>query len=62
MDPIFLTLDNVIEIHREMIARYGGSDGIRDKGLLESAVATPHFFFLRVLNEWNDWNGLNDDR
>jgi death-on-curing protein len=51
MDPIFLTLDNVIEIHREMIARYGGSDGIRDKGLLESAVATPHFFFLRVLNE-----------
>ena len=40
MDPIFLTLDDVIEIHREMIARYGGSDGIRDKGLLESAVAT----------------------
>ena len=39
MDPIFLTLDEVIEIHRDMIERYGGSPGIRDQGLLESAVA-----------------------
>ena len=45
MDPKFLTLDDVIEIHGEMIARYGGSDGIRDKGLLESAVATPQASF-----------------
>ena len=45
MDPIFLTLDDVSEIHREMIARYGGSDGIRDKGLLESAVATAQASF-----------------
>jgi death-on-curing protein len=45
MDLIFLTLDDVSEIHREMIARYGGSDGIRDKGLLESAVATPQASF-----------------
>ena len=45
MDPKFLTLDEVIEIHGEMIARYGGSDGIRDKGLLESAVATPQAGF-----------------
>jgi len=45
MDPLFLTLDEVFEIHREMIAQYGGSDGIRDKGLLESAVATPQASF-----------------
>ena len=45
MDPVFLTLDEVIEIHREMIAQYGGSDGIRDDGLLESAVATPQAGF-----------------
>ena len=45
MDPTFLTLDEVIEIHREMINRYGGSDGIRDKGLLESAVSTPQASF-----------------
>ena len=39
MDPTFLTLDEVIEIHRDMIERYGGSPGIRDQRLLESAVA-----------------------
>ena len=41
MTPTFLTLDEVIEIHREIIEQYGGSLGIRDLGLLESAVATP---------------------
>ena len=41
MTPTFLTLDEVIEIHRDMIERYGGSAGIRDLGLLESAVAMP---------------------
>jgi death on curing protein len=45
MDPTFLTLDEVSEIHSEMINRYGGSDGIRDKGLLESAVSTPRAGF-----------------
>jgi death on curing protein len=39
VDPTFLALDEVIEIHRDMIERYGGSPGIRDQGLLESAVA-----------------------
>jgi death on curing protein len=39
VDPTFLTLDEVIEIHRDMIERYGGRPGIRDQGLLESAVA-----------------------
>jgi len=46
MPPIlFLTLDEVIEIHREMIETYGGSPGIRDIGLLQSAVATPQASF-----------------
>ena len=45
MDPTFLTLDEVIEIHRDMIERYGGSFGIRDEGLLESAVAMPQAGF-----------------
>ena len=39
MALVFLSLDEVIEIHREMIERYGGSVGVRDMGLLESAVA-----------------------
>ena len=41
MTPTFLTLDEVIEIHREIIEQYGGSLGIRDLGLLKSAVAMP---------------------
>jgi death-on-curing protein len=43
--PVFLTLDEVIEVHRDMIGRYGGSSGIRDLALLESAVAVPQSGF-----------------
>jgi len=39
--PIFLTLDEIIDIHRDQIARYGGAEGIRDFGMLQSAVAMP---------------------
>ncbi len=41
MAPRFLTLEEVIEIHADQIERYGGSPGIRDLGLLESATAMP---------------------
>ncbi len=41
MDAEFLGLDEVLEIHRDQIDRYGGSDGIRDLGLLRSALAMP---------------------
>ena len=41
MEPLFLTLDEVIVIHRDQIDRYGGSLGVRDWGLLKSAVAMP---------------------
>ena len=37
----FLTLDEVLAIHADQIERYGGSLGIRDRGLLESALAMP---------------------
>jgi len=40
-DPVFLTLGEVIEIHRNQIERYGGDPGIRDLGLLQSAMAVP---------------------
>jgi death on curing protein len=41
VDPLFLTLNEVVEIHRDQIERYGGSLGVRDLGLLKSAVAMP---------------------
>ena len=45
MEPIFLTLDEVLEIHEQQIELYGGSHGLRDAGALESAVATPQATF-----------------
>ena len=39
MAPVFLTLSEVFEIHRDQIERYGGHPGIGDAGLLRSAVA-----------------------
>ena len=41
MNPTFLSLGEVLEIHREQINRYGGDPGIRDLGLLQSALAMP---------------------
>ena len=41
MDPLFLTLEEVLAIHEDRIRKYGGSTGVRDIGLLESAIAMP---------------------
>lgn len=35
------TLEAILAIHDEVLASDGGSDGIRDRGLLESAIAAP---------------------
>jgi death on curing protein len=40
-DCIHLTMDIVKEIHDVVLAEFGGSAGIRDEGLLHSAVAAP---------------------
>ena len=40
-----LTVDMVREIHAEAISRFGGSDGVREPALLESAVAAPQASF-----------------
>ena len=39
MSPVFLTVDEVLELHAFQIEQFGGDPGIRDMGLLESAVA-----------------------
>lgn len=41
----FLTLDDVLETHAFQIMTYGGGDGVRDLGLLESALAQPEASF-----------------
>ena len=40
-EPIWLGVDLVIDIHSEQLALFGGPDGVRDVGLLESALARP---------------------
>jgi len=41
MDITFLTVGDVLHIHRDQVSRYGGTGGLRDIGLLEAAVAAP---------------------
>jgi death on curing protein len=42
---VHLSVDIVEEIHAEAIRQFGGLDGVRDRALLESAVAAPQATF-----------------
>ncbi len=44
-DPDFLTVEDVLLLHEEQLARYGGGGGVRDPGALDSAVAMPRATF-----------------
>ena len=37
----WLELPHILDIHSEQLALFGGPDGVRDMGLLESALARP---------------------
>jgi death on curing protein len=41
----YLTLPEVLEIHRRIVAQSGGAPGVRDLGAVESAVAQPAMTF-----------------
>lgn len=45
VEPDFITVDDVMDIHTQQLERYGGSPGVRDPKLLESAVMTPQASF-----------------
>jgi death-on-curing protein len=45
-EPVWLDVDEVIDMHAEQLAIFGGPEGVRDRGLLESAV-------LRPVNQWH---------
>jgi death-on-curing protein len=47
----FLSVDEVLEIHTALIDRFGGADGLRDKGLLESALYRPQSGYYADLVE-----------
>lgn len=44
-EPEFLDVEDVLAIHAALLEEHGGQAGIRDRGLLESAVATPQVTF-----------------
>ncbi len=45
MQPLFLDLERVLRIHASVIEHYGGSPGVRNVGLLQSALAQPPAMF-----------------
>ena len=45
--PHYLTLNEVLVMHRELIRRYGGTDGLRDPGALEAALFRPQTGYYR---------------
>jgi death on curing protein len=47
----YLTLAEVLAIHADQIARYGGTEGIRDFGLLEAALYRPQTGYYSGLIE-----------
>ena len=52
MEITFLSLAEVLAIHKEQIRRFGGSLGLRDLGLLEAAIHMPQATFSgRFLHE-----------
>ena len=44
-EPVFLTLAEVLEFHTRQIEEFGGTEGVRDRALLQSALAQPEAGF-----------------
>jgi death on curing protein len=40
-EPLWLAREALLLLHRESLRQFGGADGVRDEGLLDSALARP---------------------
>jgi hypothetical protein len=49
MPPLFLDIDHVLRIHLSLVDRYGGEQGVRDVGLLHSAIAILLAFWSQLV-------------
>ena len=47
---LFPTLQETLELHEQLILRFGGSAGVRDMGLLESALIRPQTGYYDTLS------------
>lgn len=45
MEPVWLRKELVLVVHRRQVLQHGGAPGIRNEGLLESAMARPRQIF-----------------
>lgn len=45
-EPIWLNREDCLAIHEMMLSQHGGLAGVRDEGLLESALAKPQHLFV----------------
>ena len=48
---LYLTLEEVFALHGALIARHGGAPGVRDRGLVESALARARSGYYGSLSE-----------
>ena len=44
-EPVWIDMADVLSFHEEMLARYGGLPGVRDRALLDSALHRPRHLF-----------------
>ncbi|MFN9397465.1 MAG: hypothetical protein ACK6BN_16895 [Pseudanabaena sp.] len=57
----YLTVIEVLALHGQVIEQSGGKDGIRDLGLLESAIAQPMMTFSGIdLSTGQKFNGVEE--
>lgn len=45
----YLTREQVLQIHKEILAAHGGADGIRDLGMLDAALQMPEATYDGIL-------------
>jgi death-on-curing protein len=55
-EPIWVLREVVPLAHEQSLAAFGGSAGIRDEGLLDSALGKPHNLFAYVRTD-QTWGG-----
>jgi death-on-curing protein len=48
---LYLTLEETLDLHRQLIDRFGGAMGVRDLGMLESALARPRSGYYASISE-----------
>ena len=53
-EPIFLELDEVLRIHARSLDEHGGRDGVRDLGLVDSALASAKNILYYADGDWFD--------